>query len=68
MYEQHETLTLVGVGWTEILVAVTVAIVVSYFALKLLWNVLAGKKFYLFAFYCWLIGAALLLLSLGNYI
>ena len=66
LYEQHEMLTLVGVGWTEILVAVTVAIVVSYFALKLLWNVLAGKKFYLFAFYCWLIGAVLLLLSLGN--
>jgi undecaprenyl pyrophosphate phosphatase UppP len=41
--------------------------VVSYFALKLLWKTLAGKKFYLFAFYCWLIAAILLALSLGNF-
>ena len=67
LYEQHEVLTLVGVGWTEILVGITVSIVVSYFALKLLWKALAGKKFYLFAFYCWLIGAVLLALSLGNF-
>jgi len=44
-----------------------VSLVVSYFALKLLWKALAGKKFYLFAFYCWLIGAILLALSLGNF-
>jgi undecaprenyl-diphosphatase len=68
LYEQHEVLTLVGVGWTEILVGIAVSIVVSYFALKLLWKALAGKKFYVFAFYCWLIGAILLALSLGNYI
>jgi undecaprenyl-diphosphatase len=64
MYEQQETLTLLGVGWTEIFVGISVSMVVSYFALKLLWKVLAGKKFYLFAFYCWLIGAILLVLSL----
>ena len=67
LYEQHEALTLVGVGWTEILVGITVSLVVSYFALKLLWKALAGKKFHLFAFYCWLIGAILLVLSLGNF-
>jgi undecaprenyl-diphosphatase len=67
LYEQHAVLTLVGVGWTEILVGIAVSLVVSYFALKLLWKALAGKKFYLFAFYCWLIGAALLVLSLGGF-
>jgi undecaprenyl-diphosphatase len=66
LYEQHEALTLVGVGWTEILIGIAVSIVVSYFALKLLWKALASKKFYLFAFYCWLIGALLLALSLGG--
>jgi undecaprenyl-diphosphatase len=66
LYEQHEVLTLIGVGWTEILVGITVSILVSYFALNLLWKALAGKKFYLFAFYCWLIGAVLLALSIGN--
>lgn len=67
LYEQHDMLTLVGVGWTEILVGIAVSIVVSYFALKLLWKTLAGKKFYLFAFYCWLIAAILLALSFGNF-
>jgi undecaprenyl-diphosphatase len=67
LYEQHETLTLAGVGLTEILVGIAVSLVVSYFALKLLWKALAGKKFYLFAFYCWLLGAVLLALSLSGF-
>jgi undecaprenyl-diphosphatase len=65
-YEQQAMLTLVGVGLTEILVGIAVSLVVSYFALKLLWKALAGKKFYWFAFYCWLIGAVLLALSLSS--
>ena len=67
LYEQHETLNLAGVGLTEILVGIAVSLVVSYFALKLLWRALAGKKFYLFAFYCWLLGAVLLALSLSGF-
>ena len=66
LYEQHEMLTLAGVGLTEILVGIVVSLVVSYFALKLLWKALAGKKFYLFAFYCWLLGAVLVALSLSG--
>jgi undecaprenyl-diphosphatase len=66
LYEQHEMLTLVGVGVTEIFVGIAVSLVVSYFALKLLWKALAGRKFYLFAFYCWVIGAILLALSLSG--
>jgi undecaprenyl-diphosphatase len=67
LYEQHETLILAGVGLTEILVGIAVSLVVSYFALKLLWKALAGKKFYLFAFYCWLLGAVLIALSLMGF-
>jgi undecaprenyl-diphosphatase len=67
LYEQHEVLTLAGVGLTEILIGIAVSLVVSYFALKLLWKALAGKKFYLFAFYCWLLGAVLLALSLSGF-
>jgi undecaprenyl-diphosphatase len=66
LYEQNEMLTLVGVGVTEIFVGIAVSLVVSYFALKLLWKALAGRKFYLFAFYCWLIGAILLALSISG--
>ncbi|TRO54341.1 undecaprenyl-diphosphate phosphatase [Candidatus Bathyarchaeota archaeon] len=67
LYEQHEALTLIGVGWTEILIGISTSLVISYFALKLLWKTLVGRRFYLFAFYCWLIGALLLLLSLGDF-
>jgi len=67
LYEQHEALTLVGVGWVDIFAGIAVSLFVSYFALKLLRKVMADKKFYLFAFYCWLIGAILLTLSLGNF-
>jgi undecaprenyl-diphosphatase len=67
LYEQHETLTLLGVGWTEILVGISISMVVSYLALKLLRRVLAGKKLYLFAFYCWLLGAILLALTLCKF-
>jgi undecaprenyl pyrophosphate phosphatase UppP len=67
LYEQHETLILAGVGLTEIFVGMAVSVVVSYFALKLLWKALADKKFYLFAFYCWLLGAVLLALSLSGF-
>ena len=67
LYEQHETLALLGVGWTEILFGISVSMVVSYFALKLLWRVLAGEKLYLFAFYCWLIGAILIVLTLFKF-
>jgi len=67
LYEQHTMLTLVGVGWTEIFAGIAVSLVVSYFALKLLWKALAAKKFYLFAFYCWVIGAALLALSISGF-
>ena len=67
IYEQHQMLTLLGVGWMEILVGIIVSLIVSYLALKLLWKALASKKFYLFAFYCWLIGALLLTLNLSGF-
>ena len=67
LYEQCAVLTLVGVGVAEIFLGIAVSMVVSYFALKLLWRTLAGGKFYLFAFYCWLIGALLLVLSLSGF-
>jgi undecaprenyl-diphosphatase len=67
LYEQHAAMTLVGVGVTEILLGIAVSMVVGYFVLKLLWKALASRKFYLFAFYCWLIGAMLLALSFSGF-
>jgi undecaprenyl-diphosphatase len=56
-----------GLGWPEILTGVIVAMFIGYFALKLLWGILGKKKFHLFAFYCWLLGAALIVLSLRGF-
>ena len=65
--ERPGDLASAGLGWPEILTGIIVAMFVGYFALKLLWNILGKKKFHLFAFYCWLIGTALILLSLRGF-
>ncbi len=63
LYQQQAELASAGVGITEILVGVAVSIVMSFFALKFLWRTLASRKFYLFAFYCFVLGAALIVLN-----
>lgn len=67
LYEQHAALVLAGVGWTEILVGVAVSMGVGYFALNLLRKIIAHKKFYFFAFYCWLLSIVLIALSLSGF-
>jgi len=52
------------VGWPEIITGVIVAMLIGYIALKLLWKILVKKKFHFFAFYCWLLGTVLIMLSL----
>jgi len=66
LYTQFNKLTTVGLGW-EVLAGMAVAIFVGYFALKLLWKILAKKKFHFFALYCWLLGAALIVLYLRGF-
>lgn len=63
-YTQHDALMLAGVDWTEILIGIAVSAVIGYFALRLLRKIVADKKFYLFAFYCWLLSIILTALSL----
>ncbi len=64
LYNQHDALAVAGVGWAEILVGIAVSMVIGYFALKLLKKIVADKKFYFFAFYCWLLSVVLTVLSL----
>ncbi len=66
-YRDYGTLATVGLGWSELLVGVTVAMIVGYLTIKLLWKILAKKKFHFFAFYCWLFGIALVALSLSGF-
>ena len=63
-YTQHDALTFAGVEWTEILIGAAVSAVIGYFALKLLRKIVADKKFFFFAFYCWLLSIVLTVLSI----
>ena len=60
LYGQFGALAASGFGFAETAVGVIVAMVVGYFALKLLWKTVAGGKFYLFALYCWVLGLSLI--------
>jgi len=62
IYSGLGELTVASLGWTEILAGLIMAMLVGYFALKLLWKTIVKGKFHLFAFYCWLLGAVLILM------
>jgi len=64
-YEQRDLLTLAGIGIAEILVGIAITIAVSFLALTLLRKTLAKGKFHLFAFYCLILGALLIALSIS---
>ncbi|MCW4030275.1 MAG: undecaprenyl-diphosphate phosphatase [Candidatus Bathyarchaeota archaeon] len=53
-----------GIGMLELVAALAVTVAVSFVALKILWKVLTANKFYLFAIYCFAMGAVLIVLSL----
>lgn len=63
-FREHADLSAAGVGVVEVLAGTVVAMVVGFFALKLLWRSLQKERFYLFAFYCWILGIATLTASL----
>jgi len=65
--QEYGKLASAGLSWTEISLGVITAMIVGYFALKLLWKTLAKKKFHFFAFYCWLLGIILIALSLMGF-
>jgi undecaprenyl-diphosphatase len=66
-YKQHDQLSASGIGWADILVGLTVTMIVGYLALKLLRKIVVNRKFHLFAFYCWLLGALILVFSLNTF-
>lgn len=62
LYTQFSELAGAGVGWTEVFIGMAFAMFVGYFTLKILWKILAKEKFHFFAFYCWILGIALIIL------
>jgi len=63
IYTDFGELASASLGWGEILAGAIIAMLVGYFALKLLWKTMAKGKFHLFAFYCWLLGTVLIVLN-----
>ena len=60
-YMNFSELAASNLDWIEISAGVAAAMVIGYLALKLLWKVLAKKRFHFFAFYCWALGALLII-------
>jgi undecaprenyl-diphosphatase len=67
VYTEFGELTASGLGLAEVLAGTVAAMLVGYFALKLLWKILLERKFHLFALYCWLLGAILIVLILSGF-
>lgn len=67
VYTEFGELAASGLGLAEVLAGTAVAMLVGYFALKLLWKILLKRKFHFFAFYCWLLGAVLIALVVSGF-
>ena len=66
-YKQQGQLAIQGIGATELLIGVAVAMVAGYIAIRLVSKTVASKKFHYFAVYTWLLGAVLIALALTGF-
>jgi len=64
---QLGNLAMADLGFTEIFIGTVTAMIVGYLALKLLWKIIAKRKLHTFAVYCWILGIALIVLSLSGF-
>ena len=67
LYKQRDTLALTGFGATEVIIGATIAMIIGYLAVRLVRKIIMEKKFHWFALYCWLLGAAVILLYLRGF-
>ncbi|MFQ6087111.1 MAG: undecaprenyl-diphosphate phosphatase [Candidatus Bathyarchaeia archaeon] len=61
---ESKDLLLAEVDVSTMVLGVTVSMIVGYLALKLLQRLLLKERFHLFAFYCWLLGTAIVAISM----
>lgn len=66
-FSQRETLNLAGLDLIEVFAGIVVTIIVGYFSLVILKKSLMAKRFYVFAFYCWLLSIGLILLRIMGF-
>ena len=66
-YKQRGLLATNGIGSIELLAGIAVVMVAGYIAIRLVSKIVGSKKFHYFAFYTWLLGVALIVLSLSGF-
>jgi undecaprenyl-diphosphatase len=60
-YKQRGLLSTSSLSSSNVIIGLVVTVIVGYFALRLVSNVIRGKKFHYFAFYTWALGIVLLI-------
>jgi undecaprenyl-diphosphatase len=66
-YKQRGQLTTQGTDSPELLIGIVLAMIAGYIAIKLVSKTVKSKKFHYFAIYTWLLGTALIALTLSGY-
>ena len=66
-YKQRGQLAVQSIGSVELLAGVVVAMIAGYLAIELVSRIVASKRFHCFAFYTWLLGIALIALTLSGF-
>lgn len=61
---EAKDLTTANMDLAPLLLGATVSMIVGYISLKLLKRIVMNEKFHLFAYYCWAVGAAIILFTL----
>jgi len=65
-FKDEATLSQSGFTLASILTGVLAAMLIGYLTLNLLWRIIERKMFHFFALYCWILGAALIILIFLN--
>ncbi len=63
-YTQHGQLGAQGIGPTELLIGIVVAMIAGYIAIKLVASTVKSRRFHYFAIYTWLLGITVIALTL----
>jgi undecaprenyl-diphosphatase len=67
VYKQRGQLAIQSMSSVELLAGVVVAMIAGYLAIELVSRIVASRRFHYFAFYTWLLGIALIALTLIDF-
>jgi undecaprenyl-diphosphatase len=65
-YHSRGQFAVQNIGFTGLLVGIVLAALAGYFAIRLVSNLVRSKRFHYFAFYTWILGIALIALTLSG--